>query len=180
MSSASLYSVTAYCFAQPRSASSAAATKCLTACSSSPAPRQWRRRARPAPPPARRYEILASVLELAAPAPVAGERRSGLADLGCRRLDELGDVAMAPAPAGARLEVVRDVANEDVLERPLHVSLDPRNRVSVDQVAPLERGKDGAEAVGVARDALERALPEDPADDRGVEDDLPLLGRERV
>ena len=39
---------------------------------------------------------------------------------------------------------------------------------------------DGAEAVGVARDALERAPPEDPADDRSVEDDLPLLGRERV
>ena len=42
------------------------------------------------------------------------------------------------------------------------------------------RAKDGTEAVGIARDTLERALPEDPADDRSVEDDLPLLGRERV
>src|SRR2546427_705459 len=40
--------------------------------------------------------------------------------------------------------------------------------------------RSASSAAGIARDALERASPEDPADDRSVEDDLPLLGRERV
>ena len=122
-SSASLYSVTAYCFAQPRSASSAAATKCLN-----------------------------GMLELAGAAPMAGECCPGLADLGRGRLDELRDVAVPLASAGAWLKVVRDVPDEYVLERPLLVSLDPGHRVPADQVASLERGKGRAEAVaGLAR-----------------------------
>src|SRR3954447_3578540 len=163
MSSASLYSVTAYCFAQPRSASSAAATKCLAACSSSPAPRQWRGGA-----------------GLAAPARGAGERRAGLADLGRRLFDELRDVAVALASACTRLEVVGDVANEDVLERPLHVSFDPGNRIAPDEVAALQRGERCRETARIARDALERSPPEDPTRDRGVEDDLPFVRRKRV
>src|SRR5439155_8912079 len=94
----------------------------------------------------RRNEVLDRMLELAGAAPVARESRAGLADLGRRRLDELGDVTVCLAAPGARLEVVRDVANEDVLERPLHVSLDPGNRVSVDEVAALERGERHREA----------------------------------
>ena len=109
-----------------------------------------------------RDEVLDSVLELAGTAPVAGERRAGLADLGRRLLDELRDVAVPLAAPGARLEVVRDVADEDVLERPLLVSLDPGDRVAADQVAPLERGERRAETVGIARDPLERAAPEEP------------------
>jgi len=63
-----------------------------------------------------------------------------------------------------------------VLERPLVVSLDPGDRVPVDEVAPLEPGEGVGKAVGVARNPLQRAAPEDPSDDRCVEDDLALLG----
>src|SRR5262249_34235662 len=83
-------------------------------------------------------EVLSRMLELAGAAPVARERRSGLADLGRRLLDELRDVAVVLASPGAWLKVVRDVADEDVLERPLHVSLDPRRGLTVDQVPTLE------------------------------------------
>ena len=86
---------------------------------------------------------------------MAGECCAGLADLGRRRLDELRDVAVPLASAGAWLKVVRDVPDEDVLERPLLVSLDPGHRVPADQVASLERGEGRAEGVRVSRDALE-------------------------
>ena len=141
MSSASLYSVTASGLAQPRSASSAAATKCRTACSSS------RRRA-------------------------SGERAPpGLADLGRRLLDELGDVAVAVPAARAGLEVVRDVADQNVRERPLRVSLDPRNGVAADQVAPLERGERIRARQSGSRAIRSRAPSQKTApDDRGVEE----------
>src|SRR5207342_2689801 len=95
-------------------------------------------------------------------------------------LDELRDVAVSLAAAGTRLEVVGDVADEDVLERPLLVSLDPRPGLTANQVAPLEPGERRAETVGIARDPLDRATPEDAANDRCVEHDVPLLGRKRV
>ena len=86
-----------------------------------------------------RDEVADGPLGLVGAPPVPGEGRRGLADLGRRLLDELGDVAVALATSGARLEVVRDVADEDVLERPLLVALDQGDGVAAHEVAALER-----------------------------------------
>src|SRR5262249_57330125 len=95
-------------------------------------------------------------------------------------LNELCDVAVPLAAPRARLELVRDVADENVLERPLLVALDPGHGISADQVASLESGQDAAQGRGIARDALERTPPEDPADDRRIEYHVSLLHWERV
>ena len=124
--------------------------------------------------------MLDCVPELTRAAPVTSERRTGLADLGRRLFDELGDMPVSLAPARARLKIVGNVANEDVFERPLHVSFDPRHRVTVDEITPLESRERLPETIGVASDPHERALPEDPAADAGVQDYLALVGRQGV
>jgi len=87
---------------------------------------------------------------------VTAECRSGLAELGGRLLEELGNPGVPLAPLGARQELIGDVADQDVLETELLLALDDRAGVPDDQVTPLE----GAEQLGRHAERLWEAFPD--------------------
>ena len=130
----------------------------------------------------RRDEVVDRPLEVAGVAPVAGERAvaSPTSPVGSSMNSAIG--AWPARAAGARQQVVGDVADEHVLERRTAASpsmID--DALAADQVAPLERRRAAAEPVGDrASITLERAAPEHLADDRRVEEERALLGRQRV
>ena len=71
-------------------------------------------------------------------APVARDRADRLARHARRALEELGDQRVAPRALRARQQVVRDVADQDVRERELLLSLHDRAVFAPDQVSALE------------------------------------------
>jgi hypothetical protein len=67
-----------------------------------------------------------------------------------------------------------------MLEGELLLALDPRKRLTPDQIARLESVENLSEVRAVAEDPLESAAPKHPADDGRIEKDEPLGRRERV
>ena len=112
---------------------------------------------------------------------MARERRGRLAELGGRLLEELRHARVTVAALGARQQLVRDIADEDVLEAELLLAFDHRARLTQDQIAALERAEELRQPVRpAARDPLDRPAPEGLADDRGVEQQRPLGVGQRI
>ena len=84
------------------------------------------------------------------------------------------------APPRSRQRRVRDVADQCVLEPELLVSLIAGHRFTPDQVASFQRIEQRLQLVVVRTDVRERAVPEDPSDDGGVEEHRPFEGRDRI
>src|SRR4051794_11770219 len=118
-------------------------------------------------------------LEVPGVAPVMRQRADRLVRRAGRPFEELRHRLVPPRTIRAREELVRDVADEHMGERPLLLVLDERARLSPDQVAPLELLEDVVE-VGLGGQGEQCAVPEDLADDGGIQEDRAVAGRQRV
>src|SRR5258707_6148275 len=108
------------------------------------------------------------------------ERTDRLHRRACGTLEELRDERVASRSVCPRQEVVGDVADEDVSEGPLLLALDDRRRLSPDEIAELELYEDALDVRARRADGAQRAVPEDLADDRRVEEQRTLALRQGI
>ena len=128
----------------------------------------------------RAHELLDRARMIARVAPVAGERADHLTGRAGRAFEELGHERVAPRTVRAGQEVVRDVADQDMREGELLLAFDDRRGLAANQIAALELLEQACEVPVIGVHRAERAVPEDPPDDGGVEEECPLRAWQRV
>ena len=94
-------------------------------------------------------------------------------------LDKARNSGVALAAGAHRQRRVGDLANQAVLEAELVIALDAGVGLPADQIAQFQRGQQLRERARCAQ-RFEAPLPEDVADDRGAQDQLPLRSGKAV